>query len=189
MRDAHSWVEAYVGNGWITLDPSPRGDAPASPLSTATLYIDGLRMRWYRYVVGWSRQDQAQAAVAVRRLAWSLPSMPAWSGSGTMPSPMLLGACALVGVVFVVWVGRRRSAPRAAVPSFYARALATLAKRGITPVPHETAREFCARVGAEAPTLSSPFSRLTFAYEAARFGGQEPTPEESRELSELASRL
>ena len=76
MRDAHSWVEAHVGDGWITLDPSPRGDAPAASLSTATLYLDGLRMRWYRYVVGWSRQDQVQAAGTVKRLAWSLPTAP-----------------------------------------------------------------------------------------------------------------
>jgi transglutaminase-like putative cysteine protease len=190
MRDAHSWVEAHVGNAWITLDPSPRGDAPGAPLSTLTLYLDGLRMRWYRYVVGWSRQDQVQAAGAVRRLAWSFPTTQGWSGAGGMRSPALFVACALVVAAAVVWgVQRARGAPRAAVPAFYARALARLARRGLRPAPHETAREFCARVGADAPVLVQTLVRLTVAYEAARFGGQSPTPDESRELLELAARL
>src|SRR5947207_3960423 len=73
MRDAHSWVEAHIDGAWVTLDPSPRGAVPAAPISTLTLYVDGLRMRWYRYVVGWSRQDQVNTAGAVRRIAWSWP--------------------------------------------------------------------------------------------------------------------
>ena len=190
MRDAHSWVEAHIGSGWITLDPSPRGDAMAAPLSTVTLYLDGLRMRWYRYVVGWSRQDQVQAAGAVRRLAWSFPSARSWSGVDVTRSKTLLGALGLVALAAVVWgVRRGRVVSRAALPVFYARALARLSRRGLRPAAHETAREFCARVGAEAPVLAAPLFRLTLAYEATRFGGQDPNPEESRHLLELAARM
>jgi transglutaminase-like putative cysteine protease len=190
MRDAHSWVEAHVGDTWITLDASPRADAPSTPLSTATLYIDGLRMRWYRYVVGWSRQDQVHAVGAVRRFAWSFPTPPGWSGVGTARSPALMLACGIGAVAAVVWgVRRARAAPRSGLPPFYARALTRLARRGFRPAPHETAREFCARIGADTPPLVAPLSRLTGAYEAARFGGQSPTPEEARELRELAARL
>src|SRR5205814_9888478 len=190
MRDAHSWVEAHVGTGWITLDPSPRGDAPAAPLSTVTLYLDGLRMRWYRYVVGWSRQDQVHAAGAVRRLAWSLPTTPGWAGTRAMRTPSLVLAVGVVVGAAVVWGARRaRVAPRAPLPTFYTRALARLARRGLRPGLYETAREFSARVGAEIPVLVTPLSRITTAYEAARFGGQNPTPQESRDLLELAARL
>ena len=190
MRDAHSWVEAHDGNAWITLDPSPRGDAAGAPLTTVTLYLDGLRMRWYRYVVGWSRQDQVHAAGAVRRFAWSFPTTPRWSAAGAMRSPALAVAFGVVVAGAVMWgVRRRRAMARAALPAFYTRALTRLARRGLRPAPHETAREFCARVGAGAPVLVMPLSRLTGAYEAARFGGQTPTHEEARELLELAARL
>ncbi len=189
MRDAHSWVEAHDGNAWITLDPSPRGDAAGAPLTTVTLYLDGLRMRWYRYVVGWSRQDQIQAAGAVRRFAWSFPTTPRWSGASAIRSPALAVGLGVVVAAAVMWGVRGRGTPRAVLPAFYTRALARLARRGLRPAPYETAREFCARVGADAPVLVMPLSRLTGAYEATRFGGQPPTHEEARELLELAARL
>jgi hypothetical protein len=100
----------------------------------------------------------------------------------------------LVGVVIVViaWaVRRRRFGPggHPPVPSFYARALRRLARRGLRPAPHETAREFCTRVGLEAPALTTPLARLTTAYEATRFGAQPVSAAESRALLELATRL
>jgi hypothetical protein len=193
MRDAHSWVEANLDGAWTTFDPSPRGAAPAVPISALSLYIDGLRMRWYRYVVGWSQQDQREAASAVRRLAWSWPMAPRVSAAGA-PRPTL--ALALLGVVVVgaaVWgVRHARSGRRARgtpMPDFYAKALARLASRGLRPAPSETAREFCARVGVDAPPLAIPFSRLTMAYESARFGTQHPSLAEYRELLEMATRL
>jgi hypothetical protein len=194
MRDAHSWVEAHLDGAWVTLDPSPRGAAPAVPLSTLTLYIDGLRMRWYRYVVGWSQQDQLATAGAVRRrIAWSWPpgSRP---GFGSPARTAVFGAAAAAALVAVVaWGVRRRHAgpggPRAAVPDFYARALRRLARRGLRPAPQETAREFCARVGAARPDAAAVLAPLTRAYEATRFGGITPTPAETRTLFEAASHI
>ena len=79
LRDAHSWVEVFIeGSGWITLDPSPRGAAePAMAAAPTALYLDALRMRWYRYVINWSLQDQVGAAAAVQRTAsaWSVWSL------------------------------------------------------------------------------------------------------------------
>jgi transglutaminase-like putative cysteine protease len=193
MRDAHSWVEANIDGAWSTFDPSPRGAAPAAPISALSLYIDGLRMRWYRYVVGWSQQDQLQAAGAVRRLAWSWPMAPRVSGAD---APRQTLALALLGIVVagtLVWGVRHayggRRARAATVPDFYAKALARLARRGLRPAPAETAREFCARVGAAAPPLAAPFSRLTQAYESARFGERLPTSAAARALREVATRL
>jgi transglutaminase-like putative cysteine protease len=192
MRDAHSWVEANLDGAWVTLDPSPRAAAPPTPISALTLYIDGLRMRWYRYVVGWSRQDQAQAAGAVRRIAWSWPRAARGPSGWALP-PVIIGA-ALAGAVtaVVVWGWRRADSGRhgrAAVPDFYARALRRLARRGLRPAPHETAREFSARVGASTSELTVPLARLTLAYEATRFGGVRLNRDASRELLELAARI
>jgi transglutaminase-like putative cysteine protease len=193
MRDAHSWVETHVDGAWVTLDPSPRGAQPAASISALTLYVDGLRMRWYRYVVGWSRQDQVQAAGAVRRIAWSWPVTPRVPGAGSARQGLLTGALGVAVIAALVWGVRHvrgGSAPRgAALPDFYAKALKRLARRGLRPAPHETAREFCARAGAAAPQLVALLSRLTVAYEATRFGGKRPTPAESRALLEFATRL
>jgi hypothetical protein len=183
LRDAHSWVEVFVeGAGWVSLDPSPRGAAEAPRMAArATLWLDALRLSWYRYVVSWSLQDQLTAAEGVRRATWS------WSaGALRAPDwrslPRLALAAAMVGVALVVlrrWrAGDTRAA--AAMPRFYARALRALARRGLTPGAGETAREFAGR--AEPVAAAAAFARLTGAYERVRFGGVALTGAESAEM-------
>jgi len=176
MGDAHSWVEAHVdGRGWITLDPSPREPPDAGGGSArVSLWLDALRVRWYRYIVSWSRQDQVQVAAAIGRAAltsspWRLPGLSWIPASG-----LVLPAMAVVAGVFG-WLAWRRIGPltRAGappVPRFYRRALRALARRGLRPAPEETAREFARRVAQTAPALGGPLARVTEAYEAVRFG-------------------
>lgn len=192
MRDAHSWVEAHVDGAWITLDPSPRGEMPAARLTNLTLYLDGLRMRWYRYVVGWSRHDQAAAAGAVRRFAWSLPT-PRLPTAGMSRSAVVGVGLGVAGLGAFLWLVRRRwsarGAPRAPVPDFYAHALKRLERRGLRPAAGETVREFCARLALDVPDTVPALSRLTQAYEDARFGERAPAREERLALLRLASGL
>lgn len=195
FRDAHSWVEAYVGGpGWITLDPSPRGDvAPGASYGTASLYLDALRMRWHRYVINWSLRDQVSTAAAIRRQAVSWRSPPAvlreWAGHVTMVSLAVVAG----GAAIWVWRRERRTGPRgrgtARPPSFYARALRTAARRGLRPDPGETAREFAARVARVTPAWSDSFGRVTAAYERCRFGAATLTASETVELEAHASAL
>lgn len=194
LRDAHSWVEMFVdGSGWVTLDPTPRADADAAAASPpATLWLDALRMRWYRYVVNWSLHDQLSAAGAVRRTAsawraWTL-SRPDW-----IDVPRGVVATAAAALAALVAVGALRRRPRArvarAMPAFYARALRALARRGLEPAPGETAREFAARVAATAPACARPLDRLTAGYERVRFGAERVDAAEATALAAAAAAL
>ena len=199
LSDAHSWVEAYIdGRGWVTFDPSPRGETTAETTpGSVSLYFDAARMRWYRYVVNWSLGDQVQIAQAVHRgatdfrLGFSLPR-GWWSRS-----PLLAGA-GLVGVGLLAWLARhagptrRRSRAGAEMPAFYARALRLLARRGLFPGLSETARQFASRVETAAPEGAEAFARLTEHYERTRFGsaplGETEWQEVMRALAALRAR-
>jgi transglutaminase-like putative cysteine protease len=175
LRDAHSWVEVFVeGAGWVTLDPSPRGAVePPGGGVAAALWLDALRLSWYRYVINWSLHDQLAAAEAVRRATWS------WSAAAlALPNvgraPRLALAALAVAIALVAAAGwRRRSAAATAdavMPRFYARALRALARRGLAPAPGETAREFAGRANERLPASEPAVACVTSAYERVRFG-------------------
>jgi hypothetical protein len=190
LADAHSWVEAFFdGLGWVTFDPSPRAEAEAlAPLpGPLSLYLDAARMRWYRYVINWSLQDQMVAAATVQRQASDLRLALHWPRDWRA-RPWLLGAGALgaaLGLAWLVWRLRLPAssrAPAARIPGFYTRALRLLARRGFEPGPAETVRQFFGRVRDAAPSLAEPFWRLTEEYERARFGALALTEPEMRDV-------
>ncbi|MBI2203945.1 MAG: DUF3488 domain-containing protein [Candidatus Rokubacteria bacterium] len=181
LLDAHSWVEAYIDDfGWVTFDPSPRtagpgGEAVARP-TPMNLYLDALRMRWYRYVVNWSFTDQMQMAGSVRR------ATKTWTpGLEWIPRRPDVGRGTLVALVIVVAIGgaivivlRRRGTlvlGGRTIPRFYERALRALARRGLVPARGETAREFLARATGAEPAIAAPLATVTAGYERVRFGG------------------
>ena len=186
LLDAHSWVEAYLDGAWVTLDPSPRGaaDAAGAPAEVA-LYLDALRVRWYRYIVNWSLQDQVMTALRVREaaLVWR-PRAPALAEWRRLPPGIhVLLALSAMTAALLWWTRRSRAATgrRApAMPAFYGRALAALARRGLVPAAGETAREFAARVAGAVPAGAASFVALTTAYERLRFGATPPSEDEAR---------
>jgi hypothetical protein len=180
MKDAHSWVEAaFDGAGWVTLDPSPRAAAEEAlgGQSTWSLYVDAVRMRWYRYVVNWSLRDQVSMAASMHRGAveWRGGLRGWWDWArGLPPGVPAAAAGALIVAGWMLWRYAPTAAGRmasAAVPRFYVRALRMLARRGFRRGPAETAREFSRRVEEKAPAAAVALARLTAAYERCRFGG------------------
>lgn len=195
LRDAHSWVEVHLAGRWRTLDPSPRGEPEVAAAPSAIgLYLDALRMRWYRYIIDWSLNDQVAAAFKVRQatLTWR-PRLAAAARAWGDLRPVLAVAVVVVALVAVAfWSrGHRGSARRAAArpPSFYARALKALARSGFRPEPGETAREFSARVTGLLPGVAGPLHRLTSAYERVRFGATGLSPEALVELERSVGQL
>jgi transglutaminase-like putative cysteine protease len=199
LLHAHSWVEAHVDGDWATFDPSPRAVAePGGTPAAVALYLDALRVRWYRYVVSWSLQDQVVTAVRLHQaaLGWRLamPELREWRALPRAAS-VLLALAALVAVCFA-WSRRRpahAAGARADLPRFYARALRTLGRHGLRLHDGETAREFARRVETAVPTCAEPLARLTGAYERVRFGRRPLTAEETttidRSVLELRSQV
>lgn len=82
-RDAHAWVEMMdvTGTEWIRVDPTPGADAAAraaadDPLfggllldRTLRAYLDSLRVLWYRRIVNFDQESQAELASQVKN--WS----------------------------------------------------------------------------------------------------------------------
>jgi transglutaminase-like putative cysteine protease len=195
MKDAHSWVEVFLdGPGWVSFDPSPRASTEEAR-SLVALYLDSLRMRWYRYVVNWSLRDQVGVAASMHRGAveWqgSLQSLREWMR--TLPrgwAAVLVAAAIVAG--WILWrhaPGAAGRAAAAAVPRFYLEALRALARRGFRRASTETAREFSQRVEGEAPAFASSVARLTAAYERCRFGAGELSSDEAAALSAAVAAL
>ncbi len=66
QRDAHTWVEAAVDGLWLTFDPTP-STAEEISRSDLLLFLDFLKMKWQRYVVGFSSYDQRRIAGLLAR--------------------------------------------------------------------------------------------------------------------------
>lgn len=60
QSDAHSWVEAFINGKWLVFDPTP--PVVISRKADILLFIDMIRLKWGRYVVGFSRYDQIRMA-------------------------------------------------------------------------------------------------------------------------------
>lgn len=62
QANAHSWVEVFFPNvGWVEFDPTPGGAADMGPQGVMrqwSLFVDTLRLAWFRWVVEYDLEKQ-----------------------------------------------------------------------------------------------------------------------------------
>ncbi len=114
-RDAHAWVEAWLGPelGWRLFDPTPTEGRPSVvevPLSRRLSQVtDGMEYFFDRFVLGFSQSEQASLAERVREafvaaadfLRGLLAALREGAGAGFL-AVLALSLLALVGLLLVL---------------------------------------------------------------------------------------
>ena len=210
QSDAHSWVEVYFpeSQAWVTFDPTPSAgrSEPVRSGLTGQLgkYAEALELIWFQYVVGYDKQEQRSLATSLHNhlFAYRLTLAEVVSTlrqeisarSAAIPLVALTGLTAVL-LLFVVRRVRRFGWRRALSLSplqanteattivFYERLLALLARRGVKRDPDLTPLEFASSLGLQ-PALA-----ITRAYNRVRFGGQQLSAAELREIESTLEQL
>ena len=205
QSDAHSWVEVYFpeSNAWVTFDPTPAAGRmePQHAGFTAALskYAEAFELLWFQYVVGYDRQEQRSLATSLHNQAsrYQYAVAKGFDRLQKLLSPLWqqpLWAFLLVTLLIVIgvllfrfkrlgWAGlrinsRNIDSARSAI-EFYERLTRILAERGITRTPDQTPLEFAASAG------SSEAMTITSAYNRVRFGAQQLSSAELRQIEAL----
>jgi transglutaminase-like putative cysteine protease len=187
QRSAHAWVEAYIGGGWLRLDPTPVDQGPGSAtaqgrVGSATLLIDALRHKWDTMVLGYDLRKQAGL---FRSLSGSLGSALHWR-PGAVDIAVVAVLAAALGVAGALL---RRSGPTDPVIALYARLHRRLRRRGLIREPAEGPRDFALRASTELPGSADTIAQVTDGYVRLRYGGRRMPQDEVKRLREALRRV
>jgi transglutaminase-like putative cysteine protease len=210
QSDAHSWVEVYFpeSRSWITFDPTPAAGR-TEPVRTGLSgqlgkYAEALELMWFQYVVGYDKQEQRTLATSLRNYLFEYRRDLAefftaiWITIRSYSRAVLSIGVAL-GAMFLLLVIARRvrrfgwrrglsiSNQNAMTPAsavlFYERLTELLARRGVERDSHLTPLEFASVIDFQ-PALT-----ITRAYNRVRFGGQQLSAAELREIDQTLKDL
>lgn len=213
QRDAHSWVEAWMGDdyGWMTFDPTPaagvgRRNETSKLVLQLTSIMDAMKVRWYRYVVDYSFNDQVAAFRRV--MSWrdnfmrymdnfkimgfgssnltQLEIDDLTTGIDWRPLMVALGIIvALVSWQVYRWIIRRKRNSLTPV-KFYNELLMLLANHNIRIKPGQTPREFAREVAGMSDQWRVFIDLTEFYYARRYYAG---SAAETRHLRESLSNL
>ncbi len=205
QAEAHTWVEAYFpGYGWVPFDPTPAAGttlALGGALSALGRYLDAVRARWNRYIVGYSLTDQLSAARGVRggtralaaRVREALGGAAARVAAGVrwirdldVPAGVAIPCLAVLALFLLrgralvrrtavgAYLERRRL--NREVLRLYGRATAAAALHGVPRGASQTAREHAGVARARGLAGADELESLARLYEAVRFGRHRASP-------------
>lgn len=189
-QDAHAWVEAWINNRWVLLDPTPTdrfAPPPPSALRRWKERWEYLNFLWNARVLSYDLETQKDIAVSAYQTSqrWDrkfqtlrenwrdklkgrwVPSFSFGPTSGkiwlVLPGALLAGGC--------MWIFLRRK--KAATPLtevwFYRQALDALARRGFARAPTETPWEYQRRLS-DRPEIGRPLQSITDLFCETRYG-------------------
>jgi hypothetical protein len=185
QSNAHSWVEAAINNRWKRFDPTPPAVTPEVP-STLSLYIDSLRMKWYRYVVSFSSSDQKRLIEYLYMPFIKIPDMPDVKVRGFRT--VYYAVFAIIAIILAIFLLRQLKIRRYGfVTKHYLIFRNSLKRKGgniiISSTPSDVLKE-AIRLGMQKD--AGEFIRL---YEMVRFGGKEFSDEEKKMYKSIAKSL
>jgi transglutaminase-like putative cysteine protease len=210
QSDAHSWVEVYFPEtgSWVTFDPTPPAgrEVPSRTGFTAQLgkYAEAFELIWFQYVIGYDKQEQRSLAASFQSELYSFGrSLGLFVSTLRQTISSKAGLVYLVGfglaAAFVIlsavrrvrrfgWRRSLRVRPGREIPAgspvaFYERLTGLLARRGLERDGGQTPLEFASDLQLE-PALT-----ITRAYNRVRFGGQQLSAAEVRQIEDTLRQL
>lgn len=180
QSDAHSWVEAIIENKWKLFDPTPPAP-PVSVPSKLSLFLDSIRMQWYRYVVNYSYQDQQRLMEYISMPAAKIPDLRNIKISGNKIMPAVIIITAAAALVFLVKMIKIRKYDY--ITACYLKFRRHLKHKGAhlnaSSTPADCLREIV-RLGIE--EHAEEFVKL---YESAKFGSKKMSREEKKRYKDF----
>jgi hypothetical protein len=205
QSDAHAWVEVYFpGERWIAFDPTTSVTQQRNPLLKLTAaYLDWMQLKWERYVVRYSLEDQFDMVQRTGEQFGNLSarvssSLSEWKRSllSTLARAALpLGILLLIfGLLFLLGtrrgrVGKKQDRGQREISILYAEMLRILAKKGALKKSQQTPFEFIENVRADHTEFLTEAEKITRTYCQVRFGKKHFPQEEAVQMEALLNRL
>ena len=205
QRDAHAWVEVYLGAaGWVTFDPTPTGaGGPGGSGFGDQLkqILDTVQLAWFKYIIEYDIGKQVDFLQGVRK--W-------WGGDGKRATEKKSAGwmawlawlrahrmvpAGVAGLAAAIYLGRRRrrtagtatgrapSRRRLKVQGAFERATRALERRGTIRAPGETPRELGDRAAHQHDPGAAAYVELVALYYAARYGDEAIDPAQVEALA------
>ncbi|MEW6053086.1 MAG: DUF3488 and transglutaminase-like domain-containing protein [Nitrospirota bacterium] len=186
QSDAHSWAEAAIGGKWKLFDPTP--PVSLSRFSGSSLFLDMLKMKWSRYIVSFSTDDQktiVKTFTIPKRLTFAEGFRAKKIVSDALRFLILMLICIalLTGMYFL----RRRYPGRYSfVTAQYISLRKYLKKKGMDINPSLTSSEIQREAARNGPSLIREFLII---YEEHRFGGKKMTGQDRERYNLLLKEI
>ena len=179
QSDAHSWVEAFIGEArWVPLDATPADATGGGSSSWLTQLTDVAVGWWHSQVLDYDIQSQMELAGTAARLVGG-PSQPASSAPGALGTARTLALPVAVLVVFgfmalrtLPGVSARKKARPSPVARVHGRAWRLARRRGWEVPPGLPPVEAAAWLEREAGEAARPMTAIAWLYYRVRYRGE-----------------
>jgi transglutaminase-like putative cysteine protease len=208
--DAHSWVEAYLGDaGWVTFDPTPSGSIDQLGrggegfMDRLHRMADTVRFKWFKWIIEYDLDAQLAFLDSLGNIfdgrgggsfkeRWR--GVRTWAAEHRVLVTASLVALAAAIAGFVLWRRRRRGPPGAArarrerdpVAAIYLRVLRALGRRGYARAPSLTPREHARALERDRAPGAAELAELTEIYYTAEYAGGASDPAARARAAALA---